>query len=95
MPSTYSTFVQFIQALMVNDRDAAEALVSHPSLLDMARRLEWGKPRGTWRVAPATDETPQRITFFRGDKEAYRVEFEPREDAWLIAGIEEVPRSVE
>jgi hypothetical protein len=95
VPSTYSAFVQFVEALMVNDRDAAEALVSYPDLLDMARRLDWGRPRGTWRVAPVTDETPRRITFFRGDKEAYRVDFEMRGDAWVIAGIEEIPRSVD
>ncbi len=95
VPSTYSTFVQFIQALMANNPSVALASVADSSLMDAARRLEWDRPKGIWRVAPATDETPQRMVFFRGQKEAYQVRFEPRGTDWLISGFEPIPRTVE
>lgn len=95
VPSTYATFVRFVQALVANDRDAADPLVANRDLWDDARRFEWHRVRGSWRVAPATDESPRHIVFFRGDHEAYRVDFESRGDEWLIAGFESVPRTVE
>jgi len=95
VPSPYSTFVAFIRAVMANDDDLAETFVSKRSLVGAARRFDWQKPRGIWRIAPATDETPQQMVFFRGQEEAYRVEFERNGEAWLIAGFEPVTRSVE
>jgi hypothetical protein len=94
-PSTYSTFVRFIQALMANDKDEAATWVANRSLVDQARKLEWHRPKGVWRIAPATDETPTRMVFFRGESEAYRVEFESLGDEWVISGFEAVPRTVE
>ena len=78
VPSTYSTFVAFIQSLLAGDRDAGTALVTQPSLVDAAIHAEWNQAKGTWRIAPVTDETPRRLVFFRGEKDAYRVEFEQR-----------------
>ena len=95
VPSPYSTFVAFIRAVMANDEDRAEPLVTKGSLFDDARDLDWGKPRGNWRIAPATDETPAQMIFFRGKDEAYRIEFERSGGNWLIAGFEAVPRTVE
>ena len=93
-PSPYSSFVQFIQMLQL-DPSAAELFVTDRNLVDDARRFEWDRRRGTWRVAPATDESPGSMTFFRGTQEAYRVSFQRRGDEWLISGFEVVPRSVE
>jgi hypothetical protein len=95
VPSPYSTFVAFIRAVMANDEDRAKPLITKGSLWDDARKLDWGKPRGSWRIAPATDETPATMVFFRGQEEAYRVEFERSGGQWLIAGFEAVPRTVE
>ncbi len=95
VPSTYATFVGFIQALLANDRDEAERLIVDRDLWDQARHWEWNKPRGLWRVAPATDESPRRIVFFRGVNEAYRVDFESRGEDWVIASFESIPRTVE
>jgi hypothetical protein len=93
--SPYSTFVQFIQALMAGDRDQAARLVTNPSLVDQAHRLDWGTPKGVWRIAPAMDESPSRMTFFRGEREAYAVQFAQQGQSWLIAGFESAPRTVE
>ena len=44
--SPYAAFVQLIQALLANDRDAAERLVTERRLLDQARKAEWNKSKG-------------------------------------------------
>jgi hypothetical protein len=80
---------------MANDKDEAATWVANRSLVDQARKLEWHRPKGVWRIAPATDETPTRMVFFRGESEAYRVEFESLGDEWVISGFEAVPRTVE
>jgi hypothetical protein len=95
VPSTYSSFVRFVQALMADDRREAESLVDDRGIVDHARRFEWHRPRGAWRVAPGTDESPDQIVFYRGDLEAYRIDFVFRYGQWLIAGIENIPRAVE
>ena len=94
-PSPYATFVMFIRALSEGDREAAERLVADPSLVDAARDAEWGVPRGSWRAAPATDETAHEMIFFRGMKEAWRVGFQPRGTEWLIGGFQPTTRSLE
>lgn len=96
VPSTYSTFANFIAALVAGERDRAAKFVVDPTLIEFARRYEWHQPaKGRWRVAPATDETAQEMIFFRGANEAYRVLFEPREGDWRIAGFEATARSLE
>lgn len=96
VPSPYSTFTAFIGALASNDRDRALPLVADPSLLEFARRFDWQNPgKGRWRVAPATDESATQMVFFRGQKEAFRVTFEPRDGDWVIAGFEPTQRSLE
>ena len=92
--SPYSTFVEFIEALRAGDLGAA-GRVADPSLIEKARHLDWGKPAGAWRIAPAADETPQRMVFFRGEKESYRVQFEQRGADFVITDFEAVSRSVE
>ena len=93
--SPYSTFVEFIEALRAGDLAAAAGRVADPSLIEKARHLDWGKPAGAWRIAPAADETPQRMVFFRGEKESYRVQFEQRGADFVITDFEAVSRSVE
>ncbi|MCC6653334.1 MAG: hypothetical protein IT348_19440 [Candidatus Eisenbacteria bacterium] len=96
VPSPYSTFAAFIAALMGNDRAKAGECVVDPSLVDFARRYDWHvSSHGRWRVAPATDESAIEMVFFRGQKEAFRVMFEPREREWLIAGFEATSRDVD
>ena len=94
VPSPYSTFVEFIEALRAGDLGAA-GRVADPSLIEKARHLDWGKPAGAWRIATAADETPQRMVFFRGEKESYRVQFEQRGADFVITDFEAVSRSVE
>lgn len=96
VPSPYSSFVRLVRALGANDREAALALVATPEVLAEAERLEWNRPKGSWRVSPGTEETPGRLTIFRGTLEAYRVEFSlPTDGDWVIAQIVPVPRAVE
>jgi hypothetical protein len=95
VPTPYATFVLFISALSVDDRDAAGKLVTDGSLVDRARKLDWGKPTGAWRIAPATDETPGTMVFFRGNNEAWRVQFAPQGNDWRISGFDVVPRTIE
>jgi hypothetical protein len=93
--SPYSTFVAFIQALMGGDHDAASRLVTNGSLVDQARRFAWDSPKGAWRIAPTMDESPSRLVFFRGEKEAFAVQFAQQGSSWLIAAFDAVPREVE
>jgi hypothetical protein len=96
VPSPYSSFVQFVLAVTANDKDTALRLATGNSVLDAARRYELDVvARGIWRVAPATDETAHEMVFFRGEKEAYRVTFEPRGDEWAISGILPTARTIE
>ena len=94
VPSTYATFVRLIAALQ-QDSPGAAALVTNPGLIDLAKQYEWNRSKGTWRVAPGTEEAGSVLTFFRGGQEAYRVTFEPSGDDWVINGIQSVPRTVE
>jgi len=93
--SPYATFVQFIQALMADDRASAAAFSTGQGVLDQAIRLGWGMARGAWRVAPGMDESPTRMIFFRGEQEAYAVHFAQQGQGWMVAGIEAVPRTLE
>ena len=96
VPSPYATFTAFIGALVTNDRERAMALVAETPLIDFAKHFDWQTPGlGRWRVAPATDETASQVVFFRGQKEAYRVTFEPRDGDWVIAGFEPTQRNLE
>lgn len=95
VPSPYSTFVRFVQALQANDREAGFAELTDGSLWDQARQFEWHQPRGLWRVAPSTDETAREMVFFRGEQEAYRAHFESRVGDWKISGFEATSRTVE
>jgi hypothetical protein len=93
--SGYSTFVTFIHALAVNDRDLASGLVSDPSLIDAAMGYQWNESRGLWRVAPGTEEDAREMVFFRGNQEAYRVRFVGRDQTTQIAGFQPTSRSLE
>jgi len=93
--SPYYTFVQFIAALMVNDREMAQRLVTDPVLLDTAAQNEWNKSKGLWRLAPGTDESASEMTFFRGAREAYKVRFTSRGGGWVITDLHPTQRSVE
>ncbi len=96
VPSPYSTFVRFVRALGAGDLVAAQALAANPEVMAEAERLEWNRPKGSWRVSPGTEEAPGRLTIFRGQQEAYRVEFtSPTDGDWLIAQIIPVPRAME
>jgi hypothetical protein len=95
VPSTYSTFVRFIRALVAGDRAAAEAAVTDPRWIREAQTLEWDRSKGVWRPAPGADESPVRLVFFRGQTEAYEVRFQQAGTDWRIAGFEKVERSIE
>jgi hypothetical protein len=94
VPSSYTTFVRFVEELA---RAAPEAVrrVSDPGLVDLAVRLGLGQSKGTWRIAPATEEAGAELTFFRGAQEAYRVTFVPNGQDWSIATIAPVSRTAE
>ena len=95
VPSPYGSFVQFVQALMAGNEDAAKRRVVDDDLVDRARKLDWNQPKGLWRVAPETDETAQQMIFFRGKDEAYRVNFVQHSGEWLIEGFEPTSRTIE
>jgi hypothetical protein len=94
-PSPYASFVDFIQALEVNDRDQAMSLVTGVSLVDAAIGYQWNESRGLWRIAPGTEEDAHEMVFFRGNQEAYRVQFSGRGGEWRITGFQPTMRSVE
>ena len=93
--SPYSTFVQFIQAVVQNDRETGLAQLADADLWDQAKRLHWDQPHGLWRAAPSSDETAHEMVFFRGEAEAYRVTFEGSAGRWTITGFTATSRSVE
>ena len=93
--SPYSTFVTFIHALAVNDRELANGLVTDASLVDAALGYQWGESRGLWRVAPGTEDDARELVFFRGNQEAYRVQFTGRAGTTRISGFQPTTRSVE
>lgn len=95
VPSPYATFVRLIQALTAGDLAAATPLLADPLLIDEARLAGWDVARGSWRAAPATDESAHELVFFRGMREAWSVTFEPRGQDWVIAGFRPVNRSIE
>jgi hypothetical protein len=95
VPSPYSAFVRFVQALAAGDRAAAEARVTDPGIALAAERAGFGSARGLWRVAPATAETATSMVFLRGAAETYRVRFVPVGADWRIDGIEATERRVE
>ncbi len=96
VPSPYATFVHFLQALTSGEPQQAERWTADRELVDRARRLGWDEPsRGTWRVAPETDERARDMVFFRGSEEAYRVEFTQRDGGWVIQNFDATSRSVE
>ena len=88
VPSPYATFAAFIQALVANDRIAAEEYVADPTLVLTATRLEWHVKKGPWRTAPGDSESPSLMTFLRGPKDAYAVHFRAQGQGWVITGFE-------
>ena len=94
-PSTYATFVHFIQALTAGDAQTAQSFVTDPGVVAEAQRFDWQHPKGAWRTAPSSEESPLRLMFYRGQQESYLVRFESRGGNWLISGFDSVPRNVE
>ena len=96
VPTSYSTFAAFIQALQAGDQVRASLLVVDPMLVDFARRFAWDDAgRGLWRAEPGTSDASPEMVFFRGSSEAYRVAFEARENDWRIAGFEPTTRAID
>lgn len=96
VPSPYSSFTEFIAALVADDRDRASRFAVDPSLVDFARRYEWHEPaRGRWRIAPGSVDGVTSMVFLRGSTDAFRVAFEAREGDWVVAGFEPTSRPME
>ena len=93
--SPYYSFVQLIAALSVGDREMALQFLADPSLLDTATGYDWGRSKGLWRVAPGADETAEEMTFFRGTREAYKVQFALRGGQWVVTDLQSTQRTVE
>ena len=93
--SPYYTFVRFVQALTLSDRELADRLTADPSLVDAADGYQWGKSKGMWRLAPGTEMGSEHAVYFRGNQEAYRVHFAARAGDWVITGFEPTSRSIE
>jgi hypothetical protein len=94
-PSPYATFVLFIAALNVDDRDAQARLVANSDVSDQAKRLGWAKPGSAWRVAPETDAAATSMVIFRGRDEAYKVSFAAHDEDWVISAIEPTNSTIE
>jgi hypothetical protein len=93
--SPYFTFVQLVHALLAGDRAGAERWVADPSLVDAAEAYEWGRSKGTWRVAPGAATGARDLLIFRGTREAYRVHFRERGDEWVVTGFEPTSRTID
>lgn len=87
LPSPYYTFVRFVTALSLGDREMAEELVTDHHWVEVARHEGFGEPRGNWRAAPSTDETAHEMVFLRGKTEAWRIGFASSGGDWRITGI--------
>lgn len=94
-PSPYASFVELIHALEVNDRELAGELVTDASLIDAAAGYGWNESRGLWRIAPGTEENAREIVFFRGNQEAFLVQFANRGGVWKVSAFQPTQRSVE
>jgi len=92
VPSPYTTFVQFIQAVADGNLRRADQLVADPYLTDRARMLGWDRRAGKWRIAPGVEETPERMVFYRGPTEAFAVRFTSRGGDWVVAGFDTTTR---
>lgn len=91
----YVSFVRLIQALTVPDFEMARDYVADNSVFDTARAFGLGERRGAWRLAPGGDEVPSEMTFFRGQREAYRVTFARFAGRWRVSRIEATAHSIE
>ncbi len=95
VPSPYAAFADFIGALVAGDQARAADHVADPGLVAQAEQLEWNVPKGAWRPAPGSDESPIDMTFFRGPKDAFAVHFRAQNGDWVITGFEPAKRTVE
>lgn len=96
VPSPYTSFTEFVAALVADDRAGASRLAVDPSLVDFARRLEFHVPaRGRWRLAPGGTDGVTSMVFLRGASDAFRVAFEARDGDWVVAGFEPTSRPME
>lgn len=93
--SPYYAFVQLIQSLTASNHDEARRWVADPSLIDAALASGWGVSRGKWRLAPGSSPNARDLLLFRGNQEAYRVHFSPRDESWVMNGFEPTNRSIE
>jgi hypothetical protein len=95
VPTPYVAFVELIQALTAGDRDGALERVTHPALVESARRAGWAAVKGPWRAAPGSDERGDELVFYRGAGEAWKVRFGRRGDGWLVDSFEPTTRVIE
>ena len=95
VPSPYTAFVDLIQALAAGDQDAALRRVTRPGLVGAAQAAGWATAKAPWRSAPGRAEREDRMVFYRGPSEAWKVGFERSPDGWLVDTFEVVPRDVE
>ena len=91
----YVAFVRFVQALAAADPGLARELAHEGRAVDVARQSGFAERRGTWRVAPGTEEPGADMTFLRGTREAYRVRFVREGGRWLVDSIEPTDRAIE
>jgi hypothetical protein len=95
MPTPYTTFVAFAEAIADADRLEAERWVEDPTLVDSADVLGWGRSGTPWRVAPGTSERAHEMVLYRGRNDAFEVRFVRRGDVWLIQHLGRTERSIE
>lgn len=95
VPSPYVAFVDFVQALVAGDHDAALRRVTRPDLVGQAQGAGWAAGKGPWRAAPGQGEREDELVFYRGPREAWKVGFDRGPDGWLVDVITAVPRVIE
>jgi hypothetical protein len=95
MPTPYTAFVAFADALADADRLEAERWVVDPTLVDSADALGWGLSNAPWRVAPGTTERAQEMVVYRGRSDAYELHFVRRGNVWAIQHLGRTARRIE
>lgn len=91
----YSAFVRFIQSLRASDYVEAMSFVSDRPVLERAINFGWARSRQPWRLAPGMHDEASEMVFLHGQRDAYRVWFEPRGDRWVISSLDTTARSLE
>jgi hypothetical protein len=85
----YAAFVQFVEALLTHDDEAAYGLASDGIVVELAEDFAFDRypRRGRWRIAPGSDATGLDQVYLRGEEGAYRILMSVRGSNFIVSSI--------